>query len=352
MSVLRSSGISGADIPLLSGRVHVVCGSMLSIDTLKEQNPDPAAGRSPLFRITAMIGLVMSSLTVAGEPKLPPPGAPPGARHYPLFSPPSWLGPGPATGNWRGVGPDLNWSYYGVPSGPYLGVGGFPFGPSGFSRNGDYWSNGLSLYGPPVPTYGPTAGALNGNDNSRLYFLRPAYAVGFPIIGYGWVGRYAASPRPSPNVSAWPTPPKPVIPQPLPGPGLLDYPGSSPRLQPPLPEEGHPSIPKIPEDSTPLPAPKETATMEAKARFRLSIRVPTEDAEIWVDKTYQTQQKGIERSFETPPLEPGHYRYEVIARWTEQGQPRAESREVFAQPGQTLRIDFTRPADIAGRQAR
>ena len=300
-----------------------------------------------MFRFTVFISLCLSTPGLAGEPKLPPPGAPPGARHYPLFSPPSWIGPGPATGNWRGVGPDLGWSYYGVPSGPYLGVGGFPFGPFGFSRNGDYWSNGLSLYGPPVPTYGPTAGAFNGNDNSRLYFARPAYATGIPIIGFGWVGRYAPSPRPSPTVAAWPVPPGPVIPQPLPGPGLLDYPGSSPRLlPPPITGDNAPISPPIPADSTPLPPPKEAATTATAASFRLSIRVPTEDAEVWVDKNYQTQQKGIERSFETPPLEPGRYRYEVIARWTAQGQARAESREVIAQPGQTLRIDFSRPAEI------
>ena len=278
-------------------------------------------------RTLSVIGLsLLSSPVFAG-----PPGAPPGASHYPLLSPPGWVGPGPATGRWRGVGPDLGWGYYGVPNGPYLGVGGYPgFFPFNWSRNGDYWSNGMSLYGPPIPTYGPQAGQFGNGDNSKLYFHRPPYAARGAVIGLGWAGKYRASPRPSPSVSAWATPPGPVIRQPLPGPGITGEPAPFPLASPN-------ATPIVPPDSTPLPPPTEATA------FRVTIRVPAEDAEVWVNKDYQTKQTGLERTFETPPLDAGTYRYEVIARWVEAGEGRAESREVVAKPGDSVVVDFTAP---------
>lgn len=296
------------------------------------------------LRTPSVLGLMLLSTPVMGGDHVPPPGAPPGARHYPLVSPPGWIGPGPATGRWRGVDPGLGWSYYGVSNGPYLYAAGFPgFFPYGFSRNGDYWSNGMSLYGPPVPVYGPTAGQFGNHDNSKLFFARPPYAFNGAVIGLGWAGRYSPSPRPKPpTVAAWPGGAGPIIQQPLPGPGLMDYPGGSGLPSEPAPfplNEG----PNIPEDSTPLPPPKESTA------FRVTIRVPTADAEVWVNKDYQTKQTGLERVFETPPLEPGKYRYQVIARWKEDGTGRAESREVVAKPGDSVLVDFTRSTELLGR---
>src|SRR5262249_44919391 len=52
--------------------------------------------------------------------------------------------------------------------------GYFGYYPSAF---GSQWSNGLTLYGPPVPTYSAVAGAFGGSDQrlnyTRLYDPRP-----------------------------------------------------------------------------------------------------------------------------------------------------------------------------------
>src|SRR5436853_568690 len=58
------------------------------------------------------------------------------------------------------------------PSGPYGGyypgyLGVFPGGYNGF------WSNGFSMYGPPVPTYGTVAGTFGGGDQRLSNFGVP-----------------------------------------------------------------------------------------------------------------------------------------------------------------------------------
>ena len=58
---------------------------------------------------------------------------------------------------------------------PYYPYGGYlGYYPSAI---GSQWTNGASLYGPPVPTYGPVAGAFGGSDTrlnyTRLYDPRP-----------------------------------------------------------------------------------------------------------------------------------------------------------------------------------
>ncbi|QEL20094.1 TIGR03000 domain-containing protein [Limnoglobus roseus] len=67
------------------------------------------------------------------------------------------------------------WNYYGLPYGPY--AYGYP------SALGTQWSNGHSLYGPPIPTFGPTPGAFGGGDAHRGHYT------------YGFLGNYSPSPR-------------------------------------------------------------------------------------------------------------------------------------------------------------
>ena len=74
----------------------------------------------------------------------------------------------------------------------------FGYYPSAYHTQ---WSNGLTLYGPPVPTFGPTPGAFGGSDAHRKYF-----SGGLPR--YGWFGYYTPSPRPRDlTVSVYPQPP-------------------------------------------------------------------------------------------------------------------------------------------------
>jgi uncharacterized protein (TIGR03000 family) len=73
-----------------------------------------------------------------------------------------------------------SYRYFGVAVGvaPY---GYFGFYPSAYSAS---WSNGFSLYGPPVPTYGPVPGAFGGWDQ-RLSNFRYGTADRIKVPAYG-----------------------------------------------------------------------------------------------------------------------------------------------------------------------
>jgi len=73
----------------------------------------------------------------------------------------------------------------------------------------------------------------------------------------------------------------------------------------------------------------------------LRVRVPDANAELWV-QGQQTQQRGTERVFTSPPLTPGsEYTYSVKAKWMENGQPQERTLPVTVRPGQTIPVDFT-----------
>lgn len=274
------------------------------------------------MRSTLPIALVLP-ITLAA-PVLAHDDPPPGSGVWPspreeIFSPPGWFGPGPARGAWRNVpSPGVGWQYYGVPDGPTVvnppstrvgvGVGvGYGFGPFGAwgypAATRSFWSNGLSLYGPPVPTYSPIPGVFGAGDAGKHFFRNPP-PTAFFRFGVGWLGSRSPSPRPHPlSVTVYP-PPAPSV-QVLPG------------------------VPATTADGAPC--------------LRLSVHVPDPTAEVWIEKTAMTQ-RGADRSFESPPLEAGKtYKYEIVARWKENGQDRAESRTVLGTPGQTVRVDFSRP---------
>ncbi|MCS6864415.1 MAG: TIGR03000 domain-containing protein [Gemmataceae bacterium] len=184
------------------------------------------------------------------------------------------------------------WSYYGLAGGPFVGYPpwiGFP------GAIGSFWTNGLSLYGPPVPTYGPLPATLGNSDLERAWRQHAGFA------GYGWVGLYAASPRPKPpTVHVRPTvealPPMPGVPPPATNPGRC---------------------------------------------LILSVKVPQPAAEVFVDGQ-PTTQTGTDRIFESPPLAAGStYRYTITARWIERGQLLEMTREVLGTPGEVVRVDFT-----------
>lgn len=191
------------------------------------------------------------------------------------------------------------WGYPGLYGGPFVG---YPWGYYGYgAASRSFWTNGLSLYGPPVPVYGPVPGVFGNNDLVRQWRQVPS-----PGIPFGWVGIYAASPRPRPlTVSVWPT---------------------VERVMP----------------ANPLPAP---AT--GGGCLILSVKVPQPAAEVLVDGV-KTSQTGTDRIFESPALGPGkEFRYEVTARWMERGALREEKRTAVGAPGEVVRLDFTAPQIIA-----
>jgi uncharacterized protein (TIGR03000 family) len=205
------------------------------------------------------------------------------------------IGVGVGLGAGNGVGfPGVGYGFGGFGGFGYPGFGWF--GSSG--RAGSVWSNGLSLYGPPVPVYGPIPGVFGNSDLVRQW--RSTLAPGF--AGYGWVGIYAASPRPHyRSVST------------------------------------HPPVEPLIVDRTTLPlAPNVGGCM------LISVTVPQPAAEVFVDGK-RTAQIGTDRTFESPPLETGKtYKYTITARWLERGQIIEASKDVTGTAGEVVRVDFGR----------
>lgn len=231
----------------------------------------------------------------------------------PYVSPPGWFGPGPAWGR-SDPGPGNGWQYYGVPDGPFVqtpparavGVGYAPWYWGIPSYSGSFWTNGLSLYGPPVPTYGPQPGVFGAGDAGRTFFRNPPPANGV-WVGLGWFGDRTPSPRCLPRtVSVYP----------------------------------------VPESVRVVPG-AVAATADGAPCLRLAVRLPDPNADVWVEKV-EMKQRGAVRAFESPPLEAGKgYRYELIAKWIENGREKAESRVVFGKAGETVAVDFTIPDAVS-----
>lgn len=203
-------------------------------------------------------------------------------------------------------GPGLGWGYYGLAAGPWIG---WPWFNSGATRG--FWTNGLSLYGPPIPTYGPTPGVFAQNDMNRTWkhYLLPMQP------GFGWVGIYAPSPRPKPvSVSVWPIP------------------------------NGH-----LPSSSgfEPVPIhPQDTPQSSPGASLILSVKLPQPTAEVFVDGV-RTLQTGTDRVYESPPLDGGkEYRYQVTATWIEGGVKVERTEIARGRPGDVIRLDFTTSHDM------
>lgn len=245
-----------------------------------------------------VMGFCAVSSAFAGEPYVYG-----GAIRGPFWSTPGWFGPGPVMPrNYPGA--NLDWQYYGLRGGPGLGYAGpwWPglWGPPGAA--GSFWTNGLSLYGPPVPTYTPTPGVFGAADGQKTFFRNPPPANGV-FVGLGWGGYRSPSPRGVPST-------------------VSVYPPSVSLIQAP---------PVVSSTGSPC--------------LRVIVRVPEENAQVWIDNK-ETTQRGIERVFEAPPVATGqNYRYELVARWTVNGQEKAESRTIQGEPGQTIAVDFRLPKE-------
>ena len=199
-----------------------------------------------------------------------------------------------------GYGRYGGWGYPGLAGGPYLG---YPYvGWPGYTGAfGSFWTNGLSLYGPPVPTYGPTPGVLGNSDFVQQWRHSPTLGGGVGV--YGWFGPYRASPRyRNPSVSVRP---------------ILERVGDAPA---PL------AIAKDGEPGQPL---------------YLSVKVPQPAAEVFVDGV-KTAMTGTDRLYESPPLTGDkEYAYDIVVRWTEGGATVERKKTVKGKPGEVVRVDLT-----------
>jgi uncharacterized protein (TIGR03000 family) len=160
-----------------------------------------------------------------------------------------------------------------------------------------FYSNGFSMYGPPVPTYGPVAGSFGGSDQ-RFYNYYPGFGLNVPLN------------RSYPPGGSYRTPP------------------------PPLPT-GLPSM-FYPTPQLTYPAP-----------IVVEVIVPDAAAEVVFDGT-ATDQAGTSRRFQSPPLPMGKtYQYEVRARWQENGAEQGRTRIIPVQAGQRVVVDFTQAEGLA-----
>src|SRR5207244_1193813 len=102
--------------------------------------------------------------------------------------------PGTAGAQFRSNTPPV-----GVGVGVGIGAGyGYPFGALGYypGAYSSSWSNGFSLYGPPVPTYGTVPGAFGGADQRLGNFQYGNIGIyNGAGIGLGASGAGGAGPR-------------------------------------------------------------------------------------------------------------------------------------------------------------
>lgn len=74
---------------------------------------------------------------------------------------------------------------------------------------------------------------------------------------------------------------------------------------------------------------------------RVMVQLPAQDAELWVNDSALTTTRGMDREFQSPPLDPAkNYTYTVKTRWTVDGKTMEKSRDVKVEPGKTATVSF------------
>ena len=228
---------------------------------------------------------------------------------------------GIGVGSGRGLYPypPSSWNYpFLPPGGPYTTTV-YPFvGWPGYrGAFGSFWTNGLSLYGPPVPVYGPIPGVFGNSDLVHQWNQRPTLGGG--IGYYGWIGPYRASPRPTPL-------------------SVGVYAADDPRAY-----RKHERYPHWGPSVEPLPGAGPHPGCANGGCMTLSVKVPQPAAEVFVDGV-KTNQNGTDRIYTSPPLEAGkQYQYEVTARWIERGVTVERKTVVTGKPGEVVRVDLAGP---------
>jgi uncharacterized protein (TIGR03000 family) len=113
---------------------------------------------------------------------------------------------------------------------------------------------------------------------------------------------------------------------------------------PPLTVESRSSF--YPSDAAGAETPPVPAPDAGDGGAAIVVRVPA-DADVWFDGN-PTKQRGEERVFASPPLTPGReYKYDIRARWTEDGRPVERTRRVAVRANEQTAVDFTRPEPVA-----
>jgi uncharacterized protein (TIGR03000 family) len=187
----------------------------------------------------------------------------------------------------------------GVGVGVGVGVGfgypgfGYPYGAFGYypGAYSSSWSNGFSLYGPPVPTYGIVPGAFGGADQRLGNFQ------------YGNIGIYNGAGI---------------------GLGASGAGGGGPRRR--------------------FYAADGTAGVQPNAanfgQATIEVRVPFANAEVFFEGI-NTRQQGEKRVFLSPTLQGGlTYYYKVTAKWRDGEQVVEREKSVAVRVGETAVVEF------------
>jgi len=184
-----------------------------------------------------------------------------------------------------GVGVGVGYGgYWGRPGfGPYWGI------YSNYYHG--FYGNGLSMYGPPVPTYKPIPGVFGGGD-SQYFGLPPLYP--------GWM-----------------------------------YEVYVPACQPPaLP----PDVLVPPGDALPPPAP----FLDKPATLEVEVRLPRPDAKLFIDGT-EMKSTGTVRIFTTPEVSTAQaFTYDLRAEWTTDGLTTTHTKRLTGRAGEKVVVDFSK----------
>jgi uncharacterized protein (TIGR03000 family) len=175
----------------------------------------------------------------------------------------------------------------------YGGLGYYPGTYNGF------WSNGFTMYGPPVPTYGSIPGYFGGSDQ-RLnnYNFSNIYIQNGASMGLGSPGSGGAGPR------------------------RRHWYGSD-----------------------------MAATNVATGQATIDVRVPVANAEVFFEGN-NTKQNGVRRLFLSPVLEANvtHF-YKVRATWKlPDGSIADQEKSVAVRANMVAVVDFTSPAKVDDKQ--
>lgn len=184
-----------------------------------------------------------------------------------------------------GFGPGWNRGYWGPGWG--WGPGWYP-GVFPGQMYGNY-SNGMSMYGPPVPTHRPVPGMFGGGDS--MFFPPPRdYRPGF--FNYAEIPIHKPATLPTtisdPQISVAPT----------------------------------------------------LEVLRKIAPLEMEVHLPTKDAKLYIDGDATTSTGGI-RLFKSPPLDAlEQYTYEVKAEWDSPEGKVTHTKKVTGRSGERVKVEF------------
>jgi uncharacterized protein (TIGR03000 family) len=193
------------------------------------------------------------------------------------------------------------------------GSGGGNHGGGGYHGGGYYGGYGHGYYGYGRSYYG----------YGRGYGLYGG--IGFwPYYGFGYGPAYAYGNTPFYGDA-----------------GYADYPYLSAYANDSSLAEGGGGMPPPPGDVRNYPPDIEAAPLPVETDRALITVTVAPEAQLFFQGS-ETQLRGPNRVFRSPPLTAGKtYRYDVVARWTENSKPMERTRAVTVQAGQRVHLDLT-----------